>query len=131
MTDPLPNYPSLNSQAKLSKIEGVKDHSRFLLGPLGTELADENPNFGHDSEVLLKFHGTYQQDDRDERGQVSEDGAKKKSYSFMVRTKHSGRQADQRPDARRARPVRRTGQHHAPHHHPAGLAAPRRAEEPT
>lgn len=90
MTDPLPNYPSLNSQAKLSKVEGVKDHSRFLLGPLGTELVDENPNFGHDSEVLLKFHGTYQQDDRDERGQLSEDGKKKKSYSFMVRTKIPG-----------------------------------------
>lgn len=90
MTDPLPNYPTLNAQAKLSKVEGVKDHSQFLRGPLATELADENPNFGHDSEVLLKFHGTYQQDDRDERGQVSEDGKKKKSYSFMVRTKIPG-----------------------------------------
>jgi sulfite reductase (ferredoxin) len=90
MTDQLPNYPTLNPEAKLSKVEGVKDHSQFLRGPLATELVDENPNFGHDSEVLLKFHGTYQQDDRDERGQVSEDGKKKKSYSFMVRTKIPG-----------------------------------------
>lgn len=77
-------------QPKLSKVEGIKDNSRFLAGPIGSELSDENPNFGPDSEVLLKFHGTYQQDDRDERGQVSEDGKKKKSYSFMVRTKIPG-----------------------------------------
>lgn len=77
-------------QPKLSKVEGIKDNSRFLAGPIGAELSDENPNFGPDSEVLLKFHGTYQQDDRDERGQVSEDGKKKKAYSFMVRTKIPG-----------------------------------------
>lgn len=80
----------MTDQSKLSKVEGIKDNSRFLAGPIGAELVDENPNFGHDSEVLLKFHGTYQQDDRDERGQVAEDGKKKKSYSFMVRTKIPG-----------------------------------------
>jgi sulfite reductase (ferredoxin) len=80
----------MTDQAKLSKVEGIKDASRFLAGPIGSELLDENPNFGHDSEVLLKFHGTYQQDDRDERGQVAEDGKKKKAYSFMVRTKIPG-----------------------------------------
>lgn len=75
---------------KLSKVEGIKDASNFLAGPLSAEMNDGNPNFGHDSEVLLKFHGTYQQDDRDSRGQVNEDGKKVKSYSFMVRTRIPG-----------------------------------------
>ncbi|QDU25941.1 Sulfite reductase [ferredoxin] [Anatilimnocola aggregata] len=80
----------MTEPAKLSKVEGIKDASNFLAGPLANEMVDGNPNFGHDSEVLLKFHGTYQQDDRDERGQVSEDGKKKKAYSFMVRTRIPG-----------------------------------------
>ena len=90
MTDPTANYPTLNPQAKLSKAEGIKTSSQFLAGPIATDLTDENPNFSHDSEALLKFHGTYQQDDRDERGGVTEDGKKKKSYIFMVRTKIPG-----------------------------------------
>jgi len=80
----------MTDQLKLSKVEGIKDASNFLAGPLATEMVDGNPNFGHDSEVLLKFHGTYQQDDRDSRGQINEDGKKTKSYSFMVRTRIPG-----------------------------------------
>ena len=78
--------------SKLSKIEGIKDNSLFLRGAMPEELADGNDNFGHDSEVLLKFHGTYQQDDRDERGAggTTDDGKKKKSYIFMVRTRIPG-----------------------------------------
>lgn len=57
---------------------------------MGTELASSDACFGKDSEVLLKFHGTYQQDDRDARTLVKKDGANEKSYIFMVRTKIPG-----------------------------------------
>jgi sulfite reductase (ferredoxin) len=73
-------------------MEGVKDESLFLRGVIGPELLDSNEHFGKTSESLLKFHGTYQQDDRDERGAggLDAEGKKKKSYIFMVRTKIPG-----------------------------------------
>ena len=48
--------------------ETVKIESRYLAGTIGEELADgELDAFEHDAELLLKFHGIYQQDDRDVR----------------------------------------------------------------
>ncbi len=75
----------MSEEAKLSPVEGVKSDSRFLRGTIGDELLDGNEAFGKDNAQLLKFHGTYQQDDRDSR--ASRDGGKsKRSYMFMVRT---------------------------------------------
>src|SRR6478752_145569 len=78
--------------AKSSAVEGIKEQSRFLAGDIGPELCDGLDHFGKNSEVLLKFHGTYQQDDRDERGTAGLDaeGKKKKSFIFMVRSKIPG-----------------------------------------
>ena len=48
--------------------ETVKIESRYLAGTIGEELADaELDAFEDDAELLLKFHGIYQQDDRDVR----------------------------------------------------------------
>ncbi len=47
--------------------EEVKASSRHLRGSLSTELTDTENPFSHESEILLKFHGIYQQDDRDLR----------------------------------------------------------------
>jgi sulfite reductase (ferredoxin) len=47
--------------------EDIKLDSRQLRGDLQGELAAETDMFGADSCVLLKFHGIYQQDDRDQR----------------------------------------------------------------
>jgi sulfite reductase (ferredoxin) len=47
--------------------EAIKLASRYLVGDIGDELANERDDFEHDSELLLKFHGIYQQDDRDVR----------------------------------------------------------------
>jgi sulfite reductase (ferredoxin) len=82
----------MSEPGKLSPAEGVKEQSRFLAGEIAAELADGNDHFGKSSEMLLKFHGTYQQDDRDERGVggLDAEGKKKKSYIFMVRTKIPG-----------------------------------------
>src|SRR5688572_23113025 len=81
----------MSEAGKPSPVEAIKDQSRFLAGDIGPEMVDGNDHFGKTSETLLKFHGTYQQDDRDVRGgAVVEDGKKKKSYIFMVRSKIPG-----------------------------------------
>ncbi len=82
----------MTAPAKPSPVEGIKEQSRFLRGDIATELVDGLDHFGKASETLLKFHGTYQQDDRDERGAggTDDEGKKKKSFIFMVRTKIPG-----------------------------------------
>jgi sulfite reductase (ferredoxin) len=69
---------------KLSKVEGIKVESRYLRGSIASELANSEPCVSDASMQLLKFHGTYQQDDRDQRGGAD------KAYSFMVRSRIPG-----------------------------------------
>jgi len=66
-----------------SKVELAKRHGRHLRGTIGETLASDATHFGHDDLQLLKFHGTYQQDDRDLR-RGREDG-EEKAWRFMVR----------------------------------------------
>ncbi len=47
--------------------ETLKIDSQYLAGTIADELANDNDDFGDDAEILLKFHGIYQQDDRDVR----------------------------------------------------------------
>lgn len=47
--------------------EDIKTGSRYLAGTIEEELTNEAPDFSHDAELILKFHGIYQQDDRDVR----------------------------------------------------------------
>lgn len=79
----------MSEERKLSHVEDVKEHSAFLQGAMAEELVDGQACFGKDSEVLMKFHGFYQQDDRDARTLARKDGGDK-SYIFMVRTKMPG-----------------------------------------
>ncbi len=65
---------------KLSPVEHIKQESNYLRGTIAEELVDGTDHFGKESIQLLKHHGMYQQDNRDDR---KKDG---KSYSFMVRT---------------------------------------------
>ena len=67
-----------------SKVEVVKRNSRHLRGTIAETLAADVTHFGADDINLLKFHGTYQQDSRDERRQRSS-AAEEKAYSFMIR----------------------------------------------
>jgi sulfite reductase (ferredoxin) len=48
-------------------VEDIKTSSNYLGGTIGEELGNDRTDFDHDAEVLLKFHGIYQQDDRDVR----------------------------------------------------------------
>lgn len=65
---------------KRSKVEIIKEHSNFIRYPLNEELVSDAPNINESATQLIKFHGSYQQYDRDERGT--------RSYSFMLRTKN-------------------------------------------
>src|ERR1700719_4023640 len=75
--------------AKRSAVEGVKESSRQLRGTLGEELASGADHFNDQSKQLLKFHGSYQQEDRDARKSRRKDGVGK-YYMFMVRCKVPG-----------------------------------------
>lgn len=52
-----------------SKVEGIKAASNQLRGTIGQELSDAAPAFSPESQQLLRFHGIYQQDDRDVRAE--------------------------------------------------------------
>jgi len=78
----------MTDEAKKSKQEIVKEASNFLRGSISDEIARDTPKFGSDDAGLLKFHGTYQQDDRDARKHRKASGDK--SYIFMIRTKVPG-----------------------------------------
>jgi sulfite reductase (ferredoxin) len=84
-----PTTPSVDtpSAEKLSAVELIKDTSRYLRGTIKQELCSDSTHFGKDDLQLLKFHGTYQQDDREQRGGSTESGKSEKLYSFMVRSR--------------------------------------------
>src|SRR5207245_4254055 len=82
-------------EVKLHKNEALKAGSRQLRGTIAQELAADLPAgqkpFGDQSEQLIKFHGSYQQDNRDLRHEKNPDGTPKgKEYMFMVRTRVPG-----------------------------------------
>ena len=75
---------------KLSPVEGHKEEGRYLRGTLAEEFAD--PAVEHLSDAnksLIKFHGSYQQEDRDARKNRSKAGVGK-AYMFMLRLKLPG-----------------------------------------
>jgi sulfite reductase (ferredoxin) len=73
----------------LSKNETVKATSNHLRGLIKEELLEDTPAFGDDSETLLKFHGIYQQDDRDRRKEARAKGLSK-HHQLMIRTRIPG-----------------------------------------
>jgi sulfite reductase (ferredoxin) len=70
---------------KLSKVEGIKERSNLLREPVASELLLDTNAFTEDAIQLLKFHGSYQQDNRDNRVKGQE-----KDYSMMLRTRTPG-----------------------------------------
>ena len=75
---------------KLSLLERVKVEGDALRGTIAESIKDELTGAMREEDTLLmKFHGMYQQDDRDRR----EERAKKKLerlYSFMIRLRMPG-----------------------------------------
>lgn len=70
---------------KLSKVEGLKEQSNYLREPVATELLQDTNSFSENTTQILKFHGSYQQDNRDNRVKGQE-----KDYQFMLRTRSPG-----------------------------------------
>lgn len=70
---------------KPSKSEGLKERSNYLREPVATELLQDTTHFTEDGIQILKFHGSYQQDNRDNRVKGQE-----KDYQFMLRTRNPG-----------------------------------------
>lgn len=52
---------------ELSKAETIKRESRGLRGTLADELVSDTPRLSTNAETLIKFHGMYEQRDRDRR----------------------------------------------------------------
>lgn len=78
------------SDVKLAKNEGIKTESDYLRGTIVESLNDSTTGaVAKDDEQLLKFHGTYQQDDRDLRKQLKAE-KKEKAFSFMIRVRVPG-----------------------------------------
>jgi sulfite reductase (ferredoxin) len=75
--------------AEPSKNERIKAQSDGLRGSIARELTEPTERFVEDDVQLLKFHGIYQQEDRDRR-RATRDTDEPKAYSFMVRTKNPG-----------------------------------------
>jgi len=78
-----------NQTPKLSAVEEIKEKSRQLRGTIRLELLNDTDHFPEHDKQLLKFHGTYQQEDRDARKTRKRDGLGK-HHMFMVRCKIPG-----------------------------------------
>lgn len=74
----------MSDDKSLSAAEVAKIQSNFLRGTIAQDLANDSDQFDKDNALLLKFHGTYQQDNRDVRGSEG------KVYSMMTRTRIPG-----------------------------------------
>jgi sulfite reductase beta subunit-like hemoprotein len=73
-----------------ASVEDIKLASVGLRGQLGELFADTStPNIPEDSNILLKHHGSYQQDDRDVRAERTK-AKLEKAWSFMIRSKMPG-----------------------------------------
>ena len=82
--------PTPAAEPKLSPVEGFKAASRNLRGTIAEEMADPNvDHLGEANKQLIKFHGSYQQEDRDARKTRGKAGVGK-AYMFMVRLKLPG-----------------------------------------
>jgi sulfite reductase (ferredoxin) len=73
----------------VSSNESIKAKSNHLRGLIKEELVEDTPAFTDDSEQLLKFHGVYQQDDRDKRKEARARGLDK-HHQLMIRTRIPG-----------------------------------------
>ena len=72
--------PCIATGAERSKFEQFKADSDYLKDPLREELANASDHFSNDAVQLLKFHGSYQQDDRENRSK-----SQGKDWQMMLR----------------------------------------------
>ena len=85
----MPTNETPPTEPKRSPVEMVKENSRGLRGSISEELAAESEKFNDADKNLIKFHGSYQQEDRDARKARRGEGLGK-FHIFMVRCKIPG-----------------------------------------
>jgi sulfite reductase (ferredoxin) len=85
----------MDSGGKPSKVEAIKVASQYLKTILAEEVRNDASHISEDAATVLKFHGSYQQDDRDLRTLMKREG-KEKAYQFMVRVRIVGGKLDAR-----------------------------------
>ena len=79
---PAAGAPALAAE---TAVEAAKRNGHHLRGTLAATLASDATHFGSDDTTLLKFHGSYQQTDRDVKKPRGGEPALEKAYSFMAR----------------------------------------------
>jgi sulfite reductase (ferredoxin) len=84
-----PSAHAAAAPTKRSVVEGIKEGSCQLRGSIALEMVQASDHFNDQDKQLLKFHGSYQQEDRDARKNRSKAGVGK-HYMFMVRCKIPG-----------------------------------------
>jgi sulfite reductase (NADPH) hemoprotein beta-component len=73
-----------------SPVEKIKQRSNYLRGTIVESLADEaTGSLAEDDTQLSKFHGLYQQDDRDVRNERTKQKLEP-AYRFMIRVRVPG-----------------------------------------
>lgn len=81
---------NLNFSDKLDEMERIKTQSNYLRGTIEEGLADRiTGSIVEDDTKLLKFHGSYMQDDRDLRDERRKQKLEP-AYSFMIRVRAPG-----------------------------------------
>jgi len=76
--------PCIANNSPRAKFEQFKADSNYLNEPLQSELSNESDHFTNDAVQLLKFHGSYQQDDREHRKR----GGTGKDWQMMLRLRN-------------------------------------------
>ncbi len=79
------SLPSASPANPPTKQEALKAGSGHLHDPLAAELGNALPSFTDPAVQILKFHGSYQQDDRDNRRKGVE-----KDWQMMLRLRNPG-----------------------------------------
>ncbi len=76
--------PCIANNSPRAKFEQFKADSNYLNEPLQSELSNDSDHFTNDAVQLLKFHGSYQQDDREHRKK----GGTGKDWQMMLRLRN-------------------------------------------
>ncbi len=79
----------MTTATKRSAVEFLKELSRRLRGTIGTELAAGGAEVSDAANSLMKFHGSYEQYDRDTATALKQQGLDKE-YGFMLRVRMPG-----------------------------------------
>ena len=112
----------------VSKVEAIKAASNHLRGTIGEELSDGTPAFSPECQQLLRFHGIYQQDDRDVPHRAKARQGLDVDHICMVRVSIPG--GDPTPEQYLAMDTLcdAVAERHLAHHLPAGHPVPLRSQ---